>query len=243
MNEDGLGLACRFSLEPNKLGYCGATDSWSVFLEYLQNRGSAAGVRKKFESFYALMPYLRLIARENGISDPLDERVVEAYWLGNKLLDSVSEKAIAEMIRTKLCGKGLLPKSFAEKLAGNVPKGALAHHSFQVLYVHFITGRLPWTLQNANRCLPKWGKIISTKGSKAVVGTFKVAQKRGKYVMLPAREVVESSVCGWQTAECKKGALVATHWGLAVKTLNSRECARLQKYTRRTLTALSENYR
>ncbi len=237
--DKGLALACRFSLEPNKLGYCGALDSWSVFLEYLQGKGSAARVRKKLESFYALMPYLRLIAKENGISDPLDERVVEAYWLGNGLLGGVSEKAIAGMIRTKLCGKGLLPKSFAEKLAGGVPKGALAHHSFQVLYVHFITGRLQWTLENANRCLPKWGRIISTKGSKAVVKSFEVAQRRGKYVMLPARQVVECSVCGWKSADLKKGGLVATHWGLATKNITKREADKLERYTLKTLGALN----
>ena len=36
--------------------------------------------------FAAAWPYLELIAGAHGIDDPLDERVVEAYWVGNELL-------------------------------------------------------------------------------------------------------------------------------------------------------------
>ncbi len=244
MEKDGLELAARFSLKPNKLEYCGPARSWSVFLDYLQGKENSALVRARLERFYALFPYLELIAEENKISDPLGYDVVEAYWIGNKLLENVSQKALSKMIRTKLAGRGLLPKSFAGKLASNVPEGALPHHSFQVLYVHFITGKLPWTLGNANKCIPKWGKVVSTKEnggeSKAVVESVEVAQAGGKYFLKPAREVVESAVCGFETADCRKGAVVATHWGLAVKNLGEGEFSRLKKYTKQTLGALSE---
>ena len=36
--------------------------------------------------FEGAWPYLQLIAASNGIAEPLDPRVVEAYWTGNRLV-------------------------------------------------------------------------------------------------------------------------------------------------------------
>ena len=46
------------------------------------------------------MPYLRLIAAANGIADPLDRRVVEAYWLGNGLLERTDLPAFTARSRS-----------------------------------------------------------------------------------------------------------------------------------------------
>ena len=55
-----------------------------------RHRPGAVADRRGFEGAY---PYLELIASENGIADPLDARVVEAYWLGNDLLEHVGPRA------------------------------------------------------------------------------------------------------------------------------------------------------
>src|SRR5690606_26836571 len=40
--------------------------------------------------------YLELIARANSISDPFDPRVVEAFWIGNSLLDQVTPEQLEQ---------------------------------------------------------------------------------------------------------------------------------------------------
>ena len=83
--EPGPILFARYAYPPNALGYCGPPDSGALI-------GAAApatdldGLSRLAARFEGAWPYLRLIARCNGIADPLDPRVVEAYWIGNELL-------------------------------------------------------------------------------------------------------------------------------------------------------------
>lgn len=55
-------------------------------------------------------PYLELIARANRIADPLDRSVVEAYWIGNPLLDRVDmgalHRSLEERFRDRSGAKG-----------------------------------------------------------------------------------------------------------------------------------------
>ncbi len=44
------------------------------------------------------LPYLQLIARSNDIADPFDARVVEAYWIGNELLDGVEVRQLYDSL-------------------------------------------------------------------------------------------------------------------------------------------------
>ena len=91
--EPGPILFARYAYPPNALGYCGPPDSGALI-------GAAApatdldGLSRLAARFEGAWPYLRLIARCNGIADPLDPRVVEAYWVGNELLLQVPASAL-----------------------------------------------------------------------------------------------------------------------------------------------------
>ena len=82
-------LFARYAYPPNALGLCGA-DGPRDLLEYGDAHASDAGLAEAARTFEGAWPYLELIAGANGIRDPLDPRVVEAYWVGNELLDNVS---------------------------------------------------------------------------------------------------------------------------------------------------------
>ena len=41
------------------------------------------GLRALAQQFAGAWPYLELIAPATGLADPLDRRVVEAYWVGS----------------------------------------------------------------------------------------------------------------------------------------------------------------
>ena len=47
------------------------------------------GLVQLVQAFSGAWPYLELISAGCDIRDPLDQRVVEAYWVGNELLDRV----------------------------------------------------------------------------------------------------------------------------------------------------------
>ena len=95
----GLKLAALYSIKPYQLGFCGSQEEKNkgILLKYL--RGPPAGeagskvsekkMREILESFEGAYPYYKLIAKSNNIKDPLDERAVRAYWVGNRLLDKV----------------------------------------------------------------------------------------------------------------------------------------------------------
>lgn len=67
--------ACRYSLEPHKLGLCGPQKDCSAILKKYKNRI----ILKKFPAVYY---YCKIIAKQNKIANPLDDRVLEIYWLG-----------------------------------------------------------------------------------------------------------------------------------------------------------------
>ena len=78
----GPVLFARYAFGPNRLGYCGPDAVDELFGEATGGHDERA-LRELARAFEGAWPYLELIARRNGLSDPLDRRVVEAYWLGN----------------------------------------------------------------------------------------------------------------------------------------------------------------
>ena len=127
-------LFARYAYPPNALGLCGA-DETRTLLEYGAARESDGGLRQLARTFEGAWPYLVLIAGANGIADPLDPRVVEAYWVGNDLLDRVGGGALARHVEDRFRGR----------IGGSWTPGrrrrrrrAVPHHSFHVLAVY------PW---------------------------------------------------------------------------------------------------
>lgn len=82
----GIKLAVLYGIKPHSLGFCGPKDK-GILLSYLRGENIfEKKIRKILEQFKGAYPYYKLIAKSNGIKDPFDEKVVRAYWIGNKLL-------------------------------------------------------------------------------------------------------------------------------------------------------------
>ena len=87
----------RYAFMPNRLRYCGGDDNRTLFqygIEHVIDGGLPSVLRR----FTGAFPYLQLIARSNGISDPFDQRVVEAYWIGNDLLNHVEARLLCDSL-------------------------------------------------------------------------------------------------------------------------------------------------
>src|SRR6478736_4839314 len=96
----GPVLFARYAFPPNSHGYCGPPDN-TAFLEMGSAGVVDAGMRLMARQFEGAWPYLELIAGAVGIPDPLDPRVVEAYWVGNGLLPRVGTAVVGDSMEDR----------------------------------------------------------------------------------------------------------------------------------------------
>jgi len=80
----------RYAYAPNHLGYCGPADSAALF-ELAATGRTEADITSVASRFTGAWPYLCALAELTGIDDPLDIRLVRAYWTGSSLLDGVDQ--------------------------------------------------------------------------------------------------------------------------------------------------------
>lgn len=132
-NLKGLESAVAYGLAPNALGFCGPQCGEEMKLAgFFEGKISTGEIRKILTRFEAAYSYLELIAQKNKIIDPFDERVVEAFWIGNELLDVVTAEDIKKMAIQKFSRPGLLSKNEIAKRLENISSGSRPHHSFHV---------------------------------------------------------------------------------------------------------------
>ncbi|TET95492.1 MAG: hypothetical protein E3J29_06795, partial [Dehalococcoidia bacterium] len=124
---EGPQLFLRYAFKPNSLGYCGGDDNRAL-LEYGLDGRVDRGLVELECQFDGALPYLQLIGRANGIADPLDSRVVEAYWIGNRLLDRVDMGSLFRSLEERLRGRDRAKEWCG--LVSRVPAGAPPPHSF-----------------------------------------------------------------------------------------------------------------
>jgi len=168
----GLVKCASYALAPNILHFCGPKNSEPGII-----RKNLEEYLKKFETLY---PYLKLIARANKIRDPFDERVVEAYWLGNNLLDKVSMNDIYRNLVDEHHLKKRLNLKLQKLVFKKIPEGAKPHHSFHVLSVFIRSGHkaVKHTLKTMDECRINFGQIVTARDS-AKSGTSGQSHHRG----------------------------------------------------------------
>lgn len=234
---NSLELACRYSLPPNKLGYCGPQDCSALLKECIDNPGNAdkEKVKTALEQFHALMPYLELIAEKNGLS-AFDSEVLGAYWIGNSLLEQVEKRDLQRLVLKDFLGKGFLPRKIAEEKAAAVKEGMSPHHSFHVLHINFLNRELSSIVKNLSECLVQWGEVkdVTIKGLKVKgIELFKNGRE------LNMKEKIKTVENPYKLAAGERD-LVSVHWGQAVQVLSKDEFTEMKKYTLKNLEAVNE---
>jgi Family of unknown function (DUF6390) len=224
----------RYAFMPNRLHYCGGDDNRTLF-EYGLAGVSDAGLVPLVRRFTGAVPYLQLIARANALPDPFEARVVEAYWLGNDLLERVEVRRLYDALLERF-GKQLQGRTW-ELVLGKAPAGARPHHSFHVLDVHSRVGELGDTLETLNDCRVSWGRVLRVEGAELVVERPPLILRDGKLALDDARpERVLRQVDGRGFADdARPGDWVSLHWGWVCEVLTERQRANLERYTRHHL--------
>jgi len=204
-----------------------------VFADYLRRRSlrNRIALQEEIKRFVAHFAYLELIANANGLQ-PFDRNVAEAFWIGNGLLKNVRKKDLQRLVLEKFTGKGKLSPARAKKLAEKMPDGFLPHHTFHVLYLHTITGVIEPSVENAERCRVGWGSVKKVGRGFAVVDSQKLAERKGKLLLVPCSRKVLTQCAGIDLLpELQVGDLVAIHWEVAVMKIGKLQLRRLESVT------------
>lgn len=228
----------RYAFGPNRLHYCGP-DANSEIRSYINEGVNDAGLEKLLSQFQTMFPYLRHIAEANGIRDPFDDRVVEAYWIGNELLDHIDQrKFYRHLVEGQKLKRKIGAKSFS-LVEEKVGQGAVPHHSFHVLDIWRRTGHLDreHTLESMDECRVSWGRVKNVNGPTITALTEPLLYADGKLFL---GEPVEKKLARRLEAEydieqMRSGDLISIHWSVPCEVITERQAATLRKYTLRHL--------
>jgi len=236
--EDGVRLGARFSLATNRLQYCGPADAEPALYRAITRGEALPEAARALRGFEALTPYLDFIAGKHG-RDPLDREVVEAYWIGNTLLDAFERDDFLDLIES-LVRRGL-PRSLARRLSDHLPSRPIPHHAFHVCYVGVgnVTGHVETTLANMELCRPAWGTVEEVAIGKLRVRKPSLATSAGTLYLGPEAPI-ELAFDPLVLPGVRPGSTVALHWNWPALELDAARSASLRRYTELSLAAANE---
>jgi Family of unknown function (DUF6390) len=241
-------LFARYAYPPNALGLCGP-DAVDELAQRLAGGGDDPDLRALLRGFEGAWPYLELIAAAAGIPDPLDRRVVQAYWVGNPLLATVPLPTLGESLRSRFARR-LTPAGWSG-LAESLGAGAMPHHSTHVFLVYpwvglLRGGRTAEPLHVLDRCRIRWAQVAAVTGDSAVV-TYEPLAWDGRRLSL-GRSVTEQVRLGPHLTSAaatvhdpgappplSPGDWIACHWDWACDRLDPSELAALRRWSTHTL--------
>jgi len=234
----------RYAFPPNSHGFCGPVDH-TAFFEYGVAGADDRGLRAMSQQFAGAWPYLQLIASATGIDDPLDWRVVEAYWVGSPRLDHVDTRSVGNSMedRFRTVTGSQFPALSESVLAGGVP-----HHSFAVFCIYPWTGLLSdgrkaaHALTVLDRCRIRWGKVLAVQGDQVVVESRALTWD-GHTLAIgePESETAVRALDGvGMVDDLAPGDWVSLHWEWVCDRLTERQVGFLRAYTMRHLKIVNE---
>ena len=240
----GPVLFARYAYGPNRLGLCGPDDA-----DALLGEGSGGGNERELRElalgFEGAYPYLELIARANAIADPLDRRVVDAYWLGSPLLDKVTPNLLGESLKARF--RPRVGQHTWKWLESSAPSGAKPVHAFHVLDVFPKVGLMRGeqadkVLHVMDSCRIRWGRVQERDGDFLVVNTVPLVIVDNKLAFGPPRA---ERITAWRdgvgfVSDVKPNDVVSIHWDWACDVLNADQVARLISWTQRELDIANE---
>lgn len=235
MTGSGTDMFARYAYPPNELGYCGPADASVLLRRGAQAELDIARHARQFEGAWA---YLQMIAAASRVADPLDQQVVEAYWIGNELLDLLAPEDVPLRLRA------VLP----DQLGASWMPGR-ADHGYQVFAVY------PWVgvLSQANAAAPalnildqcriRWGTVIALAGERVRVAVRPLRHDAGGDLTLgepteqtaalpyPAIHPSHASEAPGTAEQIRIGAVVAMHWDWVCGVLSDDQARTLERNT------------
>jgi hypothetical protein len=245
VSASGPVLFARYAYSPNRLGLCGPDDAEALFGEATRGGGDRE-LRHLAQGFEGAYPYLQLIAAANGIADPLDRRVVDAYWLGSPLLERVTTRAFADSLRTRFRPRTRL--ATWRWLEAAPPAGGRPVHAFHVLDVFPKVGLMRGeqadrVIETMDACRVRWARVVDRIDDELVVNVVPLRLVAGRLALAPA-EV--RRVTAWRggsgfVGDVHPGDVVSVHWDWACEVLSPGALRRLVAWTGAQLAVANES--
>lgn len=249
MKDQGILLCAKYATSPNLLGYCGPDDFQNI-IDHLRENVANRELELLLCQFETLFPYLNLIAKTNKTDDPFDERVVEAYWIGNPLLEKVKEADLIFHLRENLLLERKLAKvDFKKLIKKSFLLPFLPHHAFHVVNI-FKMARLDldsYKIEAIDNCRIGWGeidKILNIKNKKyrqkikkMFVKTKPLSKKNGALILdRPVLREIKVDYKGKEFIKnLKVGDWVSFHWGYLCDVLNHGQVENLKFYSQKAI--------
>jgi hypothetical protein len=212
----GALLFSRYAYPPNDLGRSDA-DHAQELVACVTGEISVDALGALARGYHVAYPSLALIAHTAGILDPFDVRVVEAYWVGNGLLDSPG-----------------LP----------VPP---PHHNFAVLgaspWVSMARAQgSESAVEVVDKCRVRWGRVLAIRDGVATVRSRPLVHRGSVIELGEARvELVALKFEGDGTqARVRRGDWCSLHWDWVCDRLSTRQLVQLRRITRMQLDAIND---
>ncbi|MDP3964131.1 MAG: DUF6390 family protein [bacterium] len=231
---EGIAQCSRYAFGPNRLHYCGP-DASSEVAAYIAENQSDQGLSNILQGFQTMYPYLKTIAHQNGIGDPFDPRVVEAYWIGNELLEPIAPKAFYRHLAEDLDLKTKYEPKMFDQLVSKLPQGAKMHHSFHVFNAYKRTGHdaVFHNLESMDSCRVSWGQVTRLEGPKIIMQR-KPLVLEGHHLRLGDaeeyalnRRLEEDGTFD----EVKSGQWITMHWQQPCEIISDRQTRWLEHFT------------
>lgn len=235
----GPQLFAQYAFPPNVLGYCGPADSGLT--EGLGSTGATKELTHIVKQYDGAWPYLELIGGITGL-DPLDQRVVDAYWIGNELLDGLDTLMWGNSVDDRFRGRAGSRWSMVESgIAGGVP-----NHAFHVFCVYPWVGLLrsgytDHALEVIDRCRIRWGTVEACVGLDVIVKSSPLTWDGDRLAV--GEPCFETVVGGLASAAYHPGAVVSLHWDYVCEELDPRQLRHLQRQTSRHLEIVNGSQR
>ncbi len=234
----------RYAFGPNRLHYCGP-DANAEVKSHIEAGVADPGLQALLKRFETLYPYLLHIASENGIRDPFDSRVVEAYWLGNDLLAHVEQGHFYGHLKDGLSMKKKMgAEAFESGVAEKIRHGGLPHHSFHVLNVWKGMGeKMLEGISDVAECLVSVGEVAEVAGPWITVRTDRLTFDGKRLTLVQeVRKLPRPFDASEEWDMLSPGDFVSFHWGVVCETLTREQAARVKRYTGKSVELANERF-
>ncbi|RDI61608.1 DUF6390 family protein [Nocardia pseudobrasiliensis] len=228
-------MFARYAYAPNALGYCGPPDA------VVLRGGSADEVRAVARRFSGAWPYLCAMSELTGITDPLDLRLVESYWLGGGVGATLDPVAFTGALLARI---GPLAGSYWTYLTPDLANEAAADHNFHVFGVY------PWTrllgkglseqaVRVLDSCRITWATVLARHDHEITVWSRRLGWD-GCRLALSAPGLRRIPLDDTAPAGLRTGRTVALHWDRPCDLLTPQQVRTLATGTARQLRVTNE---
>lgn len=229
----GEQLFARYAFAPNELGYCGPADATALFELGVtgQTEAELLPIARRFSGAW---PYLVLLAELAGIADPLDARVVRAYWTGSPLLDQIDQRRFGSQLVDFI---GTQAGHYWQHLSAELRPEASPTHGFHVFGVYpwsrLLTRAPEQPLRVLDNCRIRWGQVIGSQDGQARVWCRRLTWDGCRLGLgRPGIERVRLAIDGRGFVdEPVAGQWLALHWDWVCDRLSDAQRSDLQRRT------------